>query len=176
MKKLNYINLSLRYLILVLVALPNLYLFYLIFTPLTIYPVYFILNSLFSATLTGTTILVKEIPIEIIKSCVAGSAYYLLFILNLSVPNIKLNKRIKMVLVSFVAFLSLNILRIVILSSMALSGSSFFDITHQISWYLLSVLFVVGIWFAVVKLFNVKQIPFYSDIKLVYKEIKPKIR
>lgn len=172
MKKINILDISLRYLILVLVALPNLYLFYLIFTPLTLYPVYFIFSLFFDTILTGTTIMVKEIPIEIIKSCVAGSAYYLLLILNLSTPNIKLNKRIKMALVSFIAFLLLNILRIVILSFLALSNSSFFSITHQISWYLLSVLFVVGIWFAVVKIFNVKKIPFYSDIKLLYKQIK----
>lgn len=172
MVKFNYKHFSLRYLILVLVALPNLYLFYLIFTPLTVYPVYFILNLFFSATLEGTTVLVKEIPIEIVKSCVAGSAYYLLTILNLSTPNIKLNKRIKILLVSFLAFLLINILRIVILSFMALSDSSFFDITHQITWYLLSVLFVVGIWFSIVKAFKIKKIPVYSDIKFLYKEIK----
>jgi exosortase/archaeosortase family protein len=172
MKKINFLDLSLRYLILVLIALPNLYLFYLIFTPLTVYPIYFIFNLLFGATLTGTTVIVKEIPIEIIKSCVAGSAYYLLFILNLATPNIKLNKRIKMILVSFIAFLILNLLRIIILSFLALSNSSLFDITHKISWYLLSVLFVVGIWFSMVKIYNIKQIPFYSDIKLLYKEIR----
>jgi exosortase/archaeosortase family protein len=172
MKKINILDISLRYLILVLVALPNLYLFYLIFTPLTVYPVYFILNLFFGATLTGTTVLVKTIPIEIIKSCVAGSAYYLLFILNLATPNIKLNKRIKIILISFTAFLILNLIRIIILSLLILSNSSFFDITHKISWYLLSILFVVGIWFSVVKFFNIKQIPFYSDIKLVYKKIK----
>ncbi len=170
--KINFLNLSLRYLILVLIALPNLYLFYLIFTPLTVYPVYFIFNLFFNTTLTGTTIFFKDFSIEIIKSCVAGSAYYLLVILNLATPNIKLNKRIKMILISFVAFLFLNILRIIILSFLALSNSSFFDITHQLTWYLLSVLLVVGIWFAEVKIFKIKSIPFYTDMKLLYNKIK----
>ena len=172
MKKINFLNLFLRYLLLILIALPNLYLFYLIFTPLTVYPVYFFLNLFFEAVLNGTTILINGVSLEIVNSCIAGSAYYLLFILNISTPNIKLNKRIKMILLSFVIFLILNLLRIIILSFIALSDSSLFDITHKISWYLLSVLFVVGIWFAVVKFFKIKQIPFYSDFKLIYKNIK----
>lgn len=172
MKKINFLDLSLRYLILVLVALPNLYLFYLIFTPLTVYPVYLILNLFFDATLTKTTILVKGVSIEIIKSCVAGSAYYLLFILNLSTPKINFKKRIKILVISFTTFWFLNIIRIIILSFMALSNFSLFDITHQLSWYILSVLFVVGIWFSVVKIFNIEHIPFYSDIKSLYEQIK----
>lgn len=172
MKKTSFFDILLRYSILVLIALPNLYLFYLILTPLTIYPVYFILNLFFNATLTGSTIFIQGLVIEIIKSCVAGSAYYLLFILNLGTPNIKLNKRIKMILISFTAFLLLNISRIVILSVLALSNYSFFDITHKLSWYILSVLFVVGIWFTLVKIYDIKQIPFYSDFKLLYKEIR----
>ncbi|MEN7981891.1 MAG: pacearchaeosortase [Nanoarchaeota archaeon] len=172
MQQKYFLNLTLRYLILVLIALPNLYLFYLIFIPLTVYPVYFILNLFFGATLTGTTILFKDLSIEIIKSCVAGSAYYLLVILNLATPKIKLNKRIKMIIISFVAFLFLNIFRIIILSFLALSNFSFFDITHQLSWYILSILLVVGIWFAEVKIFKIKSIPFYTDMKLLYKFIK----
>ena len=172
MKKINFLNIFLRYSLLILIALPNLYLFYLIFTPLTVYPVYFFLNLFFEAVLNGTTILINGVSLEIVNSCIAGSAYYLLFILNISTPNIKLNKRIKMILLSFVIFLILNLLRIIILSFIALSDSSLFDITHKISWYLLSVLFVVGIWFAVVKFFKIKQIPFYSDFKLIYKNIK----
>jgi len=167
----KYIDIFARYLIIILIALPNLFIFYKIFTPLTTLPVFFLINIFFNATLSGTTILLQHISIEIIPACVAGSAYYLLFILNLSVPQIKLSKRIKMVLFAFVTLLLVNIIRIFLLSLMAISGSSYFDITHKIFWYLLSIVFVVGIWFTEVKIFKIKQIPVYSDLKSLIKQI-----
>ncbi|MFH1608220.1 MAG: pacearchaeosortase [archaeon] len=166
-------NLALRYLILIITALPNLWLFYFIFTPLTIYPVYFLLDLFFKATLLENTILISnQFSIQIISACVAGSAYYLLLILNLSTPDIKLNKRLKMLLIAFISLLAINILRIFLLSLMFIYGSSWFDITHKLFWYALSILFVMGIWFTEVKLFKIKAIPFYSDIKFLYKKIK----
>jgi exosortase/archaeosortase family protein len=165
----NLLDISLRYLILVLVAIPNLYIFYKIFTPLTIYPIYFFFKIFFETTLSGTTIFVKHFSIQIISSCVAGSAYYLLFVLNLSVPNIKFSKRIKMISFAFATFLIVNLIRIIILSFLSFSNMELFDITHNITWYMLSVLLVVGIWFVEVKTFKIKEIPFYTDIKNVLK-------
>jgi len=155
-----------RYLILILVALPNLWLFYFIFTPLTIYPLYALFSIFFETSLSGNIItLYNCVPIELIDACIAGSAYYLLLILNLSIPNIEFAKRIKIIAVSFVSLLLINILRIFFLSVLYASGSSLFDITHQIFWYLGSIVFVVGIWFVEVSIFKIKGIPFYSDIK-----------
>ena len=130
-----YTDIFVRYAILILSALPNLYLFYFVFTPLTLYPVYFLLNLFFEPSLMGNIILVNKIPIEIIKACVSGSAYYLLFILNLSIPNIKIKKRIKMILVAFASLLVLNILRIFFLSLMLINNSVWFGITHMLFWY-----------------------------------------
>jgi len=158
-------NIFLRYLILILIALPNLYLFYLIFTPLTIYPVYFILNIFFEASINQNIIQFSDSSIELISACIAGAAYYLLLILNLSTPKIKFKKRIKLILSSFIIFLILNILRIFLLSLLFYSGSNYFDIAHKIFWYAISTVFVVGIWFFQVKYYKIKQIPFYSDIK-----------
>lgn len=164
----NIANIFVRYAILVIIALPNLWLFYFVFTPLTVYPVYFLLNLFFDASLTGSVItLAGSFPIALIGACIAGSAYYLLLILNLSTPKIKLQKRLNIIFLSFVAFLVINILRIFLLSIMAFSGSSLFDITHRLFWYLGSVVFVVGIWFFMVKSFKLKEIPFYSDIKFL---------
>src|SRR3989344_7597476 len=83
-------ELILRYIILLGLSFPGLILFYKIFTPLTVYPVYFILSLFYDAVLlTKTTILIEGlVPIEIIGACIAGSAYSLLLILNLSTPNI----------------------------------------------------------------------------------------
>ena len=164
-KKRYYLGIVLRYLILILIALPNLYLFYLIFTPLTIYPVYFLLNLFFNAQLVQNTILVNGINIEIISACVAGSAYYLLLILNLTTPNLLLKQRLKMIFLSFTALLALNVLRILILVLILLLSPSLFDITHKVFWYAISILFVILIWFSQVKFYKIKQIPVYSDIR-----------
>ncbi|MEK6832957.1 MAG: pacearchaeosortase [Nanoarchaeota archaeon] len=163
-----------RYFILVITALPNFWIFYFVFTPLTIYPVYFLLNLLFTASLSGNTIFIGNYPtpIQIIDACIAGSAYYLLLIFNLSVPNIKFYKRIRMIGFAFVSFLIVNIMRIVLLSAIFVLKPNLFDITHKLSWYIGSIVLVVAIWFIEVKKFNIREIPFHSDIKLILKHIK----
>jgi exosortase/archaeosortase family protein len=170
----EFFDLILRYFILVIVAVPSLWLFYLIFTPLTAYPVLWILGIFYQVSfISGRIILIKNfLPIELISSCIAGSAYYLLLILNLSTREIALKKRLKLLLLAFVIFLVLNIIRITFLSFMAVSGSNFFFITHVIFWYSLSTIFVVAIWFYEVWKFKVKGIPFYSDIKFLYKKAR----
>jgi len=163
-----------RYLILVITAIPSFWIFYLIFTPLTIYPVYFILDLFFKASLSGNIIFIGNYPspISIIDACIAGSAYYLLLIFNLSVPNIKFYRRIKMICFAFVSFLIVNILRIVILSAIFVLKPTIFDISHKLSWYVGSIILVVAIWFIEVKKFKIKDIPFYSDVKSLSKHIK----
>ena len=101
-----------RYLILILIAIPNLWLFYLVFTPLTAYPVFALLNIFYDASLVAGKIIIinRSIPIELIKACIAGAAYYLLLILNLSTPKIKIRSRIKILLLAFGSFLVLNVL------------------------------------------------------------------
>ena len=168
----KFFNIFLRYLILIIVAIPNLWFFYFIFKPLTIYPVFFLLSLFFNASLSGNSILFNQISIEIINACIAGSAYYLLLILNLSIPKIKFNKRLKMIFLSFAFLLIANILRIFILSLIFINNPALFDITHKLSWYFGSIVFVIAIWFAEVKYFKIKEIPFYSDIKLILRQIK----
>lgn len=171
----NFIySIFIRYFILIITALPSFWIFYFIFTPLTIYPVYFILKLFFDAALSGNVIFLGNYssPIEIIDACVAGSAYYLLLIFNLSIPNIKFSKRIKMICFAFFSFLIVNILRIVILSTIFVLKPSIFDISHKLSWYVGSIVLIVGIWFIEVKEFKIKDIPFYSDIKSISKNIK----
>ena len=161
------LNAFIRYLILIIIAIPNLWIFYKIFTPLTIYPVFFLLSLFYKAELIKNIIIIQDISIALIPACIAGSAYYLLTILNLSIPEIKINKRIKMLLFGFVLLLILNILRIVLLSIFAINNSNLFNIAHLFFWYFLSTLFVAGIWFLEITIFKIKQIPFYSDIKYI---------
>ncbi len=170
MNKLKHI--FIRYLIIILIALPNLFIFYFIFTPLTIYPLFALFKIFFNnVLLTGNTFYFSEGIIEIIKACIAGSAYYLLFILNLSVPDITIKKRLKMLLFSFALLWILNILRIFILTLIFVSESSSFELIHKLFWYVGTTIFVVLIWFIEVKTFKIKEIPIYSDIKYLFNKI-----
>lgn len=154
-----------RYLILILLGF-SLFLFYKIFLPLTIWPVYLLLKIFYDVSISGNTLYVAGIGIELINACIAGSAYYLLLILNLT-TNIKAKQRAYSIIFSFLFLLVLNILRIFILSILYVEDFAFFDITHKLFWYALSVLFVVGVWFLTVKLFKIKNIPVYSDLKVL---------
>jgi exosortase/archaeosortase family protein len=165
-------NIFLRYAILILIALPNLYLFYFLFTPLTIYPVYFILNLFFEVSLENNLISSPGFSIQIIQACVAGSAYYLLTILNLSTPNIKFKRRTKILIQSLLILLVINIIRIASLTFCLNYLPNYFDISHKIFWLLGSTIFVVLIWFFEVKLYKIKEIPFYSDLKFLQSKIK----
>ena len=57
--KFNLPSFVIRYLLLVFVAIPDLWIFYTIFTPLTVYPVYFISKIFFSASLSNSIILLN---------------------------------------------------------------------------------------------------------------------
>lgn len=172
MKK-DYIKgLIFRYFLLVISAFPNLFIFYFIFSPLTLYAVYFSLKIFFDISLQNGVMYFQGYTIELIDACIAGSAYYLLLMLNLSTPGIAIKKRIILSIISFLAFLVLNISRIFLLSLMLFSGSNFFDITHKVFWYSISTILVVLIWFTSVKLLKIKGIPFYSDLRYLFKKTR----
>ena len=161
-----------RYIALLIFGFPNLFLFYYIFTPLTVYPVFFILNFFNEAILLSKTeIYFNSILLEIIPACVSGAAYYFLLILNLTTP-MKQKQRINSLLFLFLAFLIINILRIVSFSLLYVNGFSFFDLTHKITWYFGSTILLIIVWFANVKLFKISSIPVKTDFQYLYKNIK----
>ena len=161
----------LRYLFVLLIALPKLEIFYFIFTPLTLYPVYFLLNLVYNTLFFQNTLILQGYSIDIISACVAGSAYYLLLLLNFSV-SMPIKKRILSLVFSLFSFLIINILRIFIFSILLVSSFQYFDITHKIFWYFLSAVFVFLIWLATIKIFRIQEIPFYDDLKFMYKLTK----
>jgi exosortase/archaeosortase family protein len=169
------LDIIVRYTILIIIGIIGIRIFYLFFEAFTVYPVYALLKLFFTnISLISNTIMIGNSPIEIIGPCIAGSAYYLLLILNLSIPKIELKKRIELIFFTFSSLLIINILRIFLLSILFVSGTSLFDITHKIFWYAGSTIFVVGIWFLGVSIFKVKEIPFYSDIKFLLSNYKKK--
>jgi len=164
-----FLSLIFRYTILILLGVFFIFIFSKLFTFLTIHPLYFLLNIFYNVSRNAETFFINSSIIKIISACVAPSAYYLLLILNLATPKINFSKRIKILLFSFILFFIINLLRIFFLSILYVSGSTWFDFTHKFLWYLFSIVFVVGIWFFLVWFFKIKQIPFYSDLKLLYK-------
>ena len=167
-------NLISRYVVLLLFGLFNLALFYIIFTPLTIYPVVWILTLVDSGTtlLEGNLIFFRDVPelIEIIPACVAGAAYYLLLILNLTTP-MNTKTRVKSISFLLLSFLVLNIVRILIFIAIAASGSQYFDVAHRFVWYFGSTVLVVLLWFLNVWIFKIKNIPIYTDIKNIFGDV-----
>ena len=163
----------LRYIILLglMFTLP---LIYKIFTPLTIYPSIILLKLFYNIAVNNSMDLIvinNQTFIKIISACIAGSAYLLLLILNLSIP-MKLKKRIYLIFLSFFILLILNILRIFMLSVLYHNNFVFFDFTHKLFWYVLSTIFVVLIWLFIVKKYSIKEIPVYTDIKYLMRNIR----
>lgn len=165
-----------RYAILIVLGLFNLALFYIIFTPLTIYPVFFFISKIFS----GSTIIsisptpaiaFKGYVARIIPACVAGSAYYLLLILNLTTP-MQFSKRVKSIIFLLLSFLVINILRITLFAALVPAGFQYFDATHELTWYFGSTIMIAAIWFINSFIFKIQGVPVYSDIKSIYSDIK----
>jgi len=191
-------SILIRYISLLVLGLGNLFIFYLIFTPLTIYPVLDLISQFYNTTLLrgnptqacdiaanffsflkniacmNTTIFFKGYFASIIPACIAGSAYYLLLILNLSTPMSK-KQRLKSIFFIMSSFLFLNILRIFGFALLyANKGFELFNIAHVAFWYFGSTILVIIIWFANVFLFNIKSIPIYSDFKFIINQIRGK--
>lgn len=161
-----------RYLLLMVIALPGLDLFYFLFLPLTKYPVFFGLKLFYDPVLLDNVIFVGKHTIEIVGACIAGSAYYFLLILNFSTAKIKAADRVKLILTTFGIFFLINVIRIFVLSIMYLEGSPLFDVTHKLFWYFGSTIFVVLIWFFGTYVYKVTTIPFYTDLKYMYSHTK----
>ena len=152
------------------IALP---LIYLALRPITIYPIFLITSLLYNSSLQNNVLVIGSHSITFIDACIAGSAYLLLFILNVLVP-MNLKRRIYVLILDFFLLLLFNITRIIILIIFLINNSLAFDFTHQLFWYAISTLFVAFIWFLNIIIFKIKEIPIYSDIKYILKNVKLK--
>jgi len=165
-------GLFIRYIIIVLAGLGNLYIFYKILTPLTIRAVALVLSIFTDPFVLGNTIYTKYAAIELIPACIAGAAFYLLFILVMSTPDIRPLKRLGLLAATLADLFILNVIRILILITLIRTPS--FETAHWIFWHVISTVFVVGIWIAYVYIFKIKSVPIYSDVKYLAGLIKPR--
>lgn len=169
------LDISARYLLLLLASLKGLWIFYFLFTPLTMLLSSLLLGFIYPVkTYSSVIVLNDEIIINMVRACIAGSAYYLLLILNLTTANIKFRNRILIFLFDASLFFVLNVARIFVLVLMQAKNVVFFDITHKIFWYGISTVYVVFIWILTAKIFKIKDIPIYSDLKFLVKQLKSK--
>lgn len=166
--------LSVRYLILLLLAVVGTYLIGIIFTIPTLYASAGMLNLFYHhsvfITSANSFALLGE-PINLIPACIGISAYLFLLLLNLSSP-MGLKTRIKSFVFIIGSFFVINVVRIALFSSLAVSGWAYFDVAHKSIWYLGSTFLLLIIWFVNVYLFNIKSIPLYTDIKTLIKHIR----
>ncbi len=167
------LDVLLRYVILALLAIPNLFLFYFIFTPLTVYSVFFALKPFGAVMISQSLLNLNGILIELIPACIAGAAYYFLLVLNLTTPMTP-KKRAKSIIFLFASFLVLNVIRILLFTWLLLSGFQYFNLAHKAVWYFGSTLLLIIIWFANIYLFKIKEIPVYSDFLALFRETKRK--
>ncbi len=165
-KKIKDILLRYSLIFLALIASP---LLYLLLSPATIYPVYFILKIFYPIILQGTALIMGDKQIELIKACLGVSAMALLIILNLATPSIKFRRRLKLFIWTISAFLVFNWLRIILLSHLFLQDFVAFNQIHLFTWYFVSTLAVVIIWIGSVKMLKIREMPFLSDFKEIYR-------
>lgn len=178
MDKSGVTSLVVRYGILLIIGVANLFLgdnglFYTLFSPLTIKPVFYFFGLLYEeATIFGTdTIFIAGYYATIISACIAGSAYYLLLILNLSTP-MPLKKRLWCLSYVFILFLILNIGRITLFGALLSKGYQYFDLAHLATWYFGSTILVACIWFSAILFFRIREAPVLTDIQTLIRDIK----
>ncbi|MCM8804932.1 MAG: pacearchaeosortase [Candidatus Omnitrophica bacterium] len=159
--------LCIRYFVAIVVGI-FIQIFYIIFTPLTLFSLKKILSLFFEIYVYENFIIHYSFTIAIIPACIGGSAYYLLFVLNFLTPNIKAKKRIFVLFFSFLLFFLFNLFRLIFLISLELSGIKTY-FYHKLFWYLGSTLAVFLIWICTIKIFKISSIPFYSDLTWLIK-------
>ncbi|MBS3145786.1 pacearchaeosortase [Candidatus Woesearchaeota archaeon] len=163
--------------LILLFAVP-LSLFYFIFTPLTIYPSYFLLKlSGFAPQFTSSTVLAfKELAIKFVPACIAGSAYYLLYILIMLTKDLSIMQSLKLFIYGSLLILSVNLIRIYIIVFVLIKyGLNYFDMIHLFFWTFVASTYVALIWIFLTRKMKIKSIPAYSDVMYLYKKIKKNI-
>lgn len=168
-----FFSILFRYVLIAVAGIGNLFLFYRVFTFPTIHLPAIILSTINETSIVGSSIVFGNSVLEIANACVAGSAYYLLFIFGMAIPS-KLSKRLLVIAYCFLTFFLVNVLRIVLMA--LILNSSFFNEVHLFLWHIFSTVFLLFIWFSAVKIFKINEIPFYTDFLTIKDTHKTKNR
>ncbi len=172
-EKKQILDILTRYALVILLSLNSLYVFYFVFKPLTFFPSALILSLIYSAEIIGLEkIIIGNHEIAFVNACVAGSAYYLLALLNLSSSGISWINRFKIFFINSVFLLSVNIIRIIILAVFLVNSSYLFSTLHYLFWHFVSIALVAGMWIYTLKFYKIKSIPIFTDMQKILRSIK----
>ena len=149
--------------------------FYLVLSPLTLHLSYFFF-SLFHplSALAGNTIETATASFEFIPACVATAAYVLLAFLILLTKDISPAERLQMFVYGSLGILAFNILRIELLLFTYFRLNASFDALHLFVWKFMSTAFVVILWLVLARIYRIKSVPVYSDVKYILGLIRNK--
>ena len=170
--EINLKSLFARYIIALVLFLLISYV-YLILTPITLFSSVFLLETFYDVDVyyLENLFVINDNIFELVPACVAGSAFILLISLNLLTPMSKKN-RVNSLIFLVLSLFVLNVIRISVFASLYIQNFTYFDFTHYAFWYFGSTALVVILWFTSVYIFKIKDIPLYTDIKLLIEEIK----
>ncbi len=173
MRNVNFGGILIRYFTLLVITIFQANLLPMIFTPLTLYPLLWILQLFGSANLLPLTATIEtsKIVFSLVPACIGGSAYYLLLILNLT-TSMSLEKRVKSLVFLISSFFILNILRLILFVFLFSEYIQLANALHLVTWYLFSIVLVIGLWFFNVYLFKIKSIPIIDDFKNLFNATK----
>ncbi len=175
MQRKYLLGLSARYILLLGIALFQSTIISRVITPLTLYPLLWILQLFTSAHLLPLTATIETptLLFSLIPACIGGSAYYLLTILNLTTP-MSFKQRLKSLLFLIGSFLVLNMIRILLFVMLFSEAVPFTSTLHMMTWYFVSIILVVGLWFYNVSLFKIISLPIISDFSILWYASKRK--
>ena len=166
------IKLIIRVLIAVILSL-SAKLFYFVLAPITLYSSYFITKIFFPVVIEENTFLINDLTLEFVPACVAVAAYILISLLILLTKDIKPKVLIKMFVIGFFLILIANLIRIEIMIFVLIEyGNNLFKTLDLFFWKVLSTVYIVFVWILLTRLFKIKTIPVYSDVKYLIKRLK----
>ncbi len=144
--------------------------FYFLFFPITIYVCYFLLLS-YHPLLTKDALTLGGRSFVFLEACIASAAYWLFWVLIVSLKDVNVKKKIKALLSCYFLFFLMNIFRIILLIFISLKfGDKWFDLVHLTFWKFVSGVYVALVWIIVIKIYKINAVPLYDDLKFFYKK------
>ncbi len=148
-------------------------LFYLLFSPLTLWASYGVLELFTDGILEGTTIFVGTTKLVFVPACTAASAYLLLALLILLTRGISWRLGIRLFLLGSLLIFAANIIRIQVLFYLLFNvGKNYFDTLHLLIWKVLSSVYVATVWIFLTWKFKIRETPVVSDFQSVMQKIR----
>ncbi len=158
-----YYNLGIRLFLMFFVVLDPWNIFYHLLLAPTLHLTKFFFSE---GVIEGTSFLIQGYALNFIPACIATIAYILLALLILSTKDLSWKQRTAMFLTGSIMIFIANMLRIWVLLHFLLTyGYETFSLWHLFIWHGVSSIFVALTWIVLVRLYHVKSIPAYDDLK-----------